>query len=61
MWGLVTFNPLDGFQLVEVKTGKKNNEIYEAAEFFCYLKCVRTLKKTSKTICLAMMLSNLNA
>ncbi|MDR8464534.1 hypothetical protein FPK40_23480, partial [Acinetobacter baumannii] len=30
---LVTFNPLDGFQLVEVKTGKKNNEIYEAAEF----------------------------
>lgn len=36
---LVTFNPLDGFQLVEVKTGKKNNEIYEAAEFSVISKC----------------------
>ena len=30
---LVTFNLLDGFQIVEVKTGKKNNELYKAAEF----------------------------
>lgn len=36
---LVTFNPLDGFQLVEVKTGKKNNELYEAAEFSVISDC----------------------
>ncbi|HBQ4036848.1 TPA: hypothetical protein L7126_004439 [Klebsiella pneumoniae] len=36
---LVTFNPLDGFQLVEVKTGEKNNELYEAAEFSVISEC----------------------
>ena len=29
---LVTFNLLDGFQIVEVKTGENNNQLYEAAE-----------------------------
>lgn len=36
---LVTFNPLDGFQLVEVKTGEKNNELYKAAEFSVISEC----------------------
>ncbi|EPU3684697.1 hypothetical protein OFN46_06370 [Escherichia coli] len=41
---LVTFNLLDGFQLVEVKTGEKNNELYEAAE--------TTRKRTAKFVSL---------
>lgn len=36
---LVTFNPLDGFQFVEIKTGEKNNEVYEAAEFSVISEC----------------------
>ncbi len=50
----VTFNLLDGFQLVEVKTGERDDdelvELYESVS-----QNVRTLKKTSLTICLIMM------